>query len=176
MADKLNELRTGKHAEESARTRLGSLWKELGLAFRGTDVDYTTVRLSRAILFLALPMVLEMAMESVFVVVDVFFVAKLGAEAVAAVGLTDSVVTLVYAIAVGLTMAITAMVSRRIGEKDPERASHTAIQAIYIGIIISVPISLLGISQSKNILHMMGASDSVVKIGSGYTAVLIGGS
>lgn len=176
MADKLNELRTGKHAEESARTRLGSLWKELGLAIRGTDVDYTSIPLRRAILFLALPMVLEMAMESVFVVVDVFFVAKLGADAVAAVGLTDSVVTLVYAIAVGLTMAITAMVARRIGEKDPERASHTAIQAIYIGIIISIPISLLGISQAKNILHMMGASDSVVKIGSGYTAILIGGS
>lgn len=176
MADRMNGLRITKHLDKSARLRIKSYWKDLRLAIRGADIDYTTVRLKRAIFFLALPMVLEMTMESVFVVVDVFFVAKLGSDAVAAVGLTDSVITLVYAIAVGLAMAITAMVARRIGEKDPEQASHTAVQAIFIGVIVSIPISLFGVFQSKKILQMMGASGSVVQIGSGYTTVLIAGS
>jgi len=176
MADKLSELRTKKYPDKSARLRIKSLWKDLRLAIRGIDVDYTTVPLNRAILFLALPMILEMAMESVFVVVDVFFVAKLGSDAVAAVGLTDTVITVVYAIAVGLAVAITAMVARRIGEKDPEQASYTAVQAICMGIAISIPLSLLGIFQSKNILQIMGASDSIIRTGSGYTTILIGGS
>lgn len=165
-----------KHPDQSAFMRLKLFLKDLNKSIRGTDVDFTTIHLHRAILFLAFPMVLEMAMESVFVVVDVFFVAKLGPEAVAAVGLTDSVITIVYAIAVGLTMAITAMVSRRIGEKKPEQASIVAIQAIFIGIVISIPISLIGIFQSKNILRLMGASESAIQLGSGYTTILIGGS
>ena len=176
MADKLNTFREKDYLDKSVRNRIKLFCRELSLAIRGTDVDYTTDRLRRAILFLAIPMVLEMTMESLFVVVDVFFIAKLGSEAVAAVGLTDSVITVVYAISVGLAVGITAMVARRIGEKDPERASHTAVQAIIIGIILAMPISLLGISKSKNILHMMGASDSVIRIGSGYTTILIGGS
>lgn len=176
MADKLNTFRAKDNLDKSVRNRIKLFCRELSLAVRGTDVDYTTDRLRRAILFLAIPMVLEMTMESLFVVVDVFFIAKLGSEAVAAVGLTDSVITVVYAISVGLAVGITAMVARRIGEKDPERASHTAVQAIIVGIILAMPISLLGISQAKNILHMMGASDSVIRIGSGYTTILIGGS
>jgi putative MATE family efflux protein len=170
------ELKKKVSLNGNARHRINSIFRNLGLAVRGVEIDYTTVPLKRAILFLALPMVLEMAMESVFVVVDVFFVAKLGPDAVAAVGLTDSVITLVYAIAVGLAMAITAVVARRIGEKKPEKASYTAFQAIFLGIIISIPIAFLGIFQGKNILRLMGASEGVIQIGSGYTTILISGS
>ncbi len=155
---------------------LKSLGKEIRMSLRGTDADYTSIRLRRAIFLLALPMVLEMAMESVFVVVDVFFVAKLGSDAVAAVGLTDSVITLVYAIAVGLTMAVTALVARRIGEKEPEKAAQGAVQAICLGIVVSIPMTLIGIFNAKKILHLMGASEEVIQIGSGYTTVLLGGS
>jgi len=157
----------------SINSKIGFYWRNLGLAIRGTDIDYTTAPLSRAIFFLAIPMVLEMVMESVFVLVDIFFVAKLGSDAVAAVGLTESVITTVYAIAVGLTMAITAMVARRIGEKDPDQAAHTAVQAIYIGIAISIPISVIGVFFSKDILHLMGGSDSLIQTGSGYTLILL---
>lgn len=160
----------------SVNSKIGFYWQNLGLAIRGTDIDYTTAPLSRAIFFLAIPMVLEMVMESVFVLVDVFFVAKLGTDAVAAVGLTESVITTVYAIAVGLTMAITAMVARRIGEKDPDQAAHTAVQAIYIGVAISIPISLVGVFFSEDILNLMGGSDSLVQTGSGYTTILIAGN
>ena len=155
-------------------TQIRSYWQSLGQAIRGVDMDYTTAPLKRAIFFLAIPMVLEMVMESVFVLVDVFFVAKLGSEAVAAVGLTESVITVVYAIAIGLTMAITAMVARRIGEKDPDQAAHTAVQAIYIGIAISIPISLVGILFAEDILRLMGGSDSLIQTGVGYTTILIG--
>jgi len=155
---------------------LKSFWQNLILAIRGEEIDYTTAKLNKAIFFLAIPMVLEMVMESVFVLVDVFFVAKLGSDAVAAVGLTETVITIVYAIAVGLTMAITAMVARRIGEKNPEEAAHTAVQSIYIGIAISLPIAILGILYSKEILTLMGGSESLVETGSGFTAILIGGN
>jgi putative MATE family efflux protein len=155
---------------------LKSLWRNLILAIRGEEIDYTTVKLNKAIFYLAIPMVLEMSMESVFVLVDVFFVAKLGSDAVAAVGLTETVITIVYAIAVGLTMAITAIVARRIGEKKPEEAAHDAVQSIYIGIAISLPIAILGILFSKEILSLMGGSESLVDTGSGFTAILIGGN
>jgi putative MATE family efflux protein len=148
----------------------------LVLAIRGEEIDYTTVKLKRAIFFLAIPMVLEMVMESVFVLVDVFFVAKLGSDAVAAVGLTETVITIVYAIAVGLSISITAMVARRIGEKKSEQAARTAAQAIYIAITLSLPISVLGILFSKDILMLMGGSDSLIETGYGYTTVLIGGN
>jgi len=140
-----------------------SIWHNLVLAIRGEEIDYTTVKLKRAIFFLAIPMVLEMVMESVFVLVDVFFVAKLGSDAVAAVGLTETVITIVYAIAVGLSISITAMVARRIGEKKSEQAARTAAQAIYIAITLSLPISVLGILFSKDILMLMGGSDSLIE-------------
>ena len=109
-------------------------------AIAGTEQDFTKGSLSKAIFLLAVPMVIEMIMEAIFAVADIFFVAKLGADAIATVGITESLITIVYAIAVGLTMAITAMVARRIGEKDPRRAAHTAIQAIYISFAISLPL------------------------------------
>jgi len=153
-----------------------SFWQNLLAAIRGEEIDYTTAKLNKAIFFLAIPMVLEMVMESVFVLVDVFFVAKLGSDAVAAVGLTETVITIVYAIAVGLTMAITAMVARRIGEKNPEEAAHDAVQSMYIGIAISLPIAVLGITFSKEILELMGGSENLVETGYGYTAILMGGN
>ena len=155
-----NKQETERKTEISGHSlsRVKEFFYDLKLSLRGTDVDYTAIPLKKAIMFLALPMVLEMAMESVFVLVDVFFVAKLGAEAVAAVGLTDSVITLVYAIAVGLTMAITAKVARRIGEKKPERAAIIAVQAVFLGVVISIPISLIGIFKASDILKLMGAS------------------
>ena len=152
------------------------IWRDFIQAIKGVELDYTSVPLKRAIFFLAVPMVLEMVMESVFVLVDVFFVAKLGSDAVATVGLTETVITIVYAIAVGLTMAITAMVARRIGEKEPEQASHTAVQAIYLAAIISLPISILGIIWAKEILALMGAEANLIQIGWGYTAVLFAGN
>jgi len=172
----LNGYKTSMDTDNSIGTSIKSLWRNLFLAIRGVEIDYTTVRLRQAIFFLAIPMVLEMVMESVFVLVDVFFVAKLGPESVAAVGLTESVITIVYSIAVGLTMAITAMVARRIGEKDPEQAAHTAIQAIYLGIVLSIPISIAGIIWAKDVLQLMGGSDALIETGVGYTAILIGGN
>jgi putative MATE family efflux protein len=158
------------------KNMLLTFWNDINIAMRGAEIDYTTIPLSKAILYLALPMVLEMVMESVFVLVDVFWVAKRGAESVAVIGLTDTVVTLVYAIAVGMSMAITAMVSRRIGEHAPEKAAHTAIQSIYIAIAISIPMAVIGSIYAKNILEMMGASKSAVELGYGYTIALLGGN
>jgi len=176
MTKKSNGFTENERPDMSVNSKIGSYWRNLKLAIRGTDIDYTTAPLNRAIFFLAIPMVLEMVMESVFVLVDVFFVAKLGPEAVAAVGLTESVITTVYAIAVGLTMAITAMVARRIGEKDSDQAAHTSIQAIYICVIVSIPISIVGVFFSEEILKLMGGSDSLIQIGSGYMTILIAGN
>jgi putative MATE family efflux protein len=145
-------------------------------AIAGTQQDFTEGSISRAIMLLAIPMVLEMAMESLFAVVDVFFVAKLGADAVAAVGLTESLITVLYAIAIGISMSTTAMVARRIGEKDAAGAAVAAAQAIGLGIIVSLPFSLLGIFFAPKLLELLGASPGIVNIGSGFTAHLLGGN
>ena len=114
-------------------------------ALAGGHQDFTTGSLKRALFLLAVPMVLEMVMESVFAVVDVYFVASLGASAVATVGLTESFLTLIYAVAIGLSMGTTAMVARRIGEKKPKEAADAAFQAVVVGILSSIPIMLLGL-------------------------------
>ncbi|MEM7049281.1 MAG: MATE family efflux transporter [Acidobacteriota bacterium] len=145
-------------------------------AIAGTQEDFTTGSLGRAIGLLAVPMVLEMSMESVFAVVDIFFVARLGADAVATVGLTESVLTLVFAVAIGLSMSTTAVVARRIGEKDPEKASLTAVQAILVGIAVSFVVGVIGILFAPRILGVMGASDSVIAGGTTYTSIMTGGS
>ncbi|MGH7496449.1 MAG: MATE family efflux transporter [bacterium] len=149
-------------------------WPDMRAALRGAELEFTEGSLGRAIVLLAIPMVLEMVMESIFAVVDVFFVAKLGADAVAAVGLTESVITLVYAVAIGLSMATTAMVARRIGEKDRQGAIVAAVQAIAIGIVLSLPITVAGVLFAPQILAWMGASANVVTIGAGYTLVMLG--
>lgn len=157
-------------------SRIKSFFNNVAEAVSGTEQDFTEGRLSRAILLLSIPAVLEMVMESIFVIVDIYFVSKLGADAVATVGLTESMITIIYAIAIGLGTATTSLVSRRIGEKNPDAASVAAIQAILTGIILSLIIGVPGIFLSKNLLALMGASKTIVENLSGYTSIMLGGN
>ena len=152
------------------------LWSSLVEAVRGSHQDYTQGSLNRAILLLAVPMVLEMVLESLFAVVDVFWVGRLGANAVATVGLTESMLSLVFAVGMGLSLSTTAMVARRIGEKDPEGAAVAGVQAIVLGLIASVVIGLPCLSYAPQLLRLMGASPDIVSLGSGYTRICLGGS
>lgn len=144
------------------------------LALAGGHRDYTSGPLSQAILLLAIPMVLETLMESLFAICDIFWVSKLGSDATAAVGLTESVLTLYYAVAIGLSIAATAMVARRIGEGKPEAAAKAGAQAIYIGVILGTLTGILCWFAAPKILGFMGASNEVVEIGSGYARVILG--
>ncbi|HEY3940376.1 MAG TPA: MATE family efflux transporter [Bryobacteraceae bacterium] len=144
-------------------------------ALFGTHQDFTEGDLNRAIVLLAIPMILEMAMESLFGIVDVFFVSRLGADAVATVGLTESLLTLVFGVAIGLSMATTAFVARRIGEKDPEGAANSSVQAILLGLLISIAVGVIGITKAPSLLHLMGGSPAV-EANARYTQVLLGGS
>jgi len=145
-------------------------------AVSGTEQDFTEGSLRRAILLLSVPAVLEMVMESVFVIADIYFVSRLGAEAVATVGLTESMMTIIYSISFGLATATTSLVSRRIGEKDNKAASKVAIQAILTGIVISVLIGLPGALFSSDLLSFMGASENIVHNMSGYTKIMLAGN
>jgi putative MATE family efflux protein len=156
--------------------RLSSFFKDVAEAISGTEQDFTEGRLSRAILLLSIPAVLEMVMESVFVIVDIYFVSKLGANAVATVGITESMVTIIYAIAIGLGTATTSLVSRRIGEKNPDAASVAAFQAILTGITISMIIGIPGAILSNKLLGLMGASTPIIENMSGYTRIMLGGN
>lgn len=144
-------------------------------ALRGSHQDYTDGPVGRSILLLAVPMVLEMAMESVFAVVDIFFVSRLGSDAVAAVGLTESLLALVYALAMGLGIGATALVARRIGEKNAEGAAHAAVQAIILALVVSAVLGIAGSLLAPRLLAMMGASPEVIRIGTGYARVMLGG-
>jgi putative MATE family efflux protein len=152
------------------------LWRAIGEAIRGTQRDYTQGSIGRAILLLSVPMVLEMVMESVFAVVDIFFVAKLGAAAAATVGLTESMITLVYALAMGLGIGATAMVARRIGERDPEGAAHAAAQVIMLGLMVALVVGVCGGTFAPGLLSMMGAEPGVVRLGANYTRIMLGGN
>ncbi|NNF57418.1 MAG: MATE family efflux transporter [Rhodothermaceae bacterium] len=143
-------------------------------AVRGTARDYTQGSIGRAILLLAVPMMLEMVMESVFAVVDVYFVSSLGASAVATVGLTESVMTLMYAVAIGFAMGTTALVARRIGEKDPEAAANAAVQAIALAVAASIPFMLIGLFFARDILALMGADAWSLEHGYRYTQWMMG--
>ena len=149
------------------------LWRDLFDALRGTAMDYTKGSIGRAILLLAVPMMLEMAMESLFAVVDIFFVSSLGASAVATVGLTESVLTLVYAVAIGFSMGTTALVARRIGEKKPKEAADAAVQAIIVAFAASIPFALAGIFFAKDILRLMGADAWALEHGYRFTAWML---
>src|SRR5262245_57217451 len=151
-------------------------WTMVRDALRGSSIDYTTAPLGDAILMLAVPMVMEMAMESIFAVADVFWVAHLGPDAVATVGLTESLMTIIYTLAMGLSIGATAVVARRIGERDRDGAARAAVQAIFLGLGASVLIAAVGIRYGATLLRVMGATDSVVASGSGFTRVLLGGS
>ncbi|MFQ5601752.1 MAG: MATE family efflux transporter [bacterium] len=160
----------------NSTSKMASLWKDLREAVVGTQQDFTEGSIGRAIFLLSIPMVLEMVMESIFAVVDIFFVSRLGSDAVATVGITESMLTIVYAIAVGLAMATTATVSRRIGEKNTEAAAVAAVQAIAVGFVIAIPISALGIFGSQRLLQLMGAAQIIVESGYLYPTILIGGN
>src|SRR6266700_1413732 len=134
-------------------------------ALAGSNRDFTQGNLRRAIVVLAIPMILEMAMESLFGIVDMFFVARLGVDSLATVALTESCLVLVFGIAMGLSIATTAFVARRIGEKDPEGAAVAAVQAIAVGLLLSVIVGLAGIFYAPNLLAIMGATPSVISIG-----------
>lgn len=139
-------------------------------------MDYTQGSIPRAVFLLAIPMILELSLESVFAVVDIFFVAKLGQNAIATVGLTESVITIVYSIAIGLSTAATAIVARRIGEKDPEAAAHAGAQSLLVAVGITLVISLLGVIFASDILAFMGASQEVIAEGSSFTRIMFGGN
>ncbi len=164
------DLITGK------KNSIKSLFRDIVEAVSGSEQDFTEGKLSRAILLLSIPAVLEMVMESIFVIADIFFVSRLGADAVATVGITESMITIIYAIAIGLGTATTSMVSRRIGEKHNEEASRTAFQAIMTGLLVSLLIGVPGAFFAEKLLGLMGASHNITQNMSGYTRIMLGGN
>ncbi len=142
-------------------------------SLRGDEYDYTQGSIRRAAVLLAIPMMLEMAMESIFAITDIFFVSQLGADAVATVGLTEAVITILYAIAVGMSLGVTAMVSRRIGEKKPDAAAIVAGQTLWIGLVLSLITGSVGLFFAEDILRFMGASAEVIEQGSSYTTIML---
>jgi putative MATE family efflux protein len=167
---------TDKNSIQETGSKTRRFFRDVAEAVSGTEQDFTEGRLNRAILLLSVPAVLEMIMESIFVIVDIYFVSKLGAEAVATVGLTESMITIVYAISIGLAVATTSMVSRRIGEKHNDDASRTAFQAILTGVFVSLLIGIPGAIMADRLLEMMGASPVIVSEMSGYARIMIGGN
>ena len=160
---------------EPASATRPSAWSTVREALRGSEQDFTEGPIGRAVVLLAIPMVLEMSLESVFAVVDVFFVARLGAHAVTAVGLTESMLAIVYALAMGLSIAVTAVVARRWGEKDRDGAAHAAAQALLLGIAVAVTLGSTGVIFAEDLLRLMGAEPEVIAIGLGYTRIMLGG-
>ena len=152
------------------------LYKYFIIALTGTDSDFTTGSIRKAIFMLSIPMVLEMLMESIFALVDIAFVSRVSVNAVATIGLTESVITLIYAIAIGLSMAATAVVARRVGEKNLQGARESAVQVILLGITVAIITGIIGAIYSKEILGLMGGSTELIQEGHGYTRLMIGGN
>lgn len=165
-------LETSDGSAALATTR--SLWSDLRDAVRGTGADYTKIPLRRAVFLLAVPMVLELVLESTFAVVDIFFVAKLGPSAVATVGLTESFLFLLYAVGMGLAMAVTAVIARRIGEGKREEAAITAVQAIFVAVLVSVPFAIAGIVWAQDLLRLMGGDAWTLDHGYRYMQWMLG--
>ena len=153
-----------------------SFWSILREAVRGSERDFTKGPIGLGIFLLAVPMILEMSMESLFAIVDIFFVAKLGSDSVAIVGLTESVMALIYAVAFGLAIGATATVARRTGEKDVAGAAKSAAHVIYAGVIVSVLISIIGIIFAPNILAILGAKEHIIAEGSTFMRIMVGGN
>lgn len=156
--------------------RLSYIYQTFKQSLNGEQQDYTQGSIRKAVFLLAIPMILELSLESVFAVVDMFFVGKLGENAIATVGLTESVITIVYSVAIGLSTAATAVVARRIGEKNPDAAAHAGAQSLLIAFVVTALISIAGIVYASDILRLMGASDDVVKDGAIFTQIMLGGS
>ncbi|MFN8581718.1 MAG: MATE family efflux transporter [Gemmatimonadaceae bacterium] len=163
-------------AEQRPAVTDTTFWSAVRESLSGAHHDFTEGAISRAILLLAIPMVLEMAMESVFAVVDVFFVAHLGADAVATVGLTESMLTLVYGLAMGLGIGATALVARRVGERDHRGAARAAAQSLYLGLALSLLLGAVGLFFAPNLLMLMGAAPAVVSRGATFTRIMLGGN
>jgi putative MATE family efflux protein len=161
---------------QSNKITLKQFLKYFKIAVTGKEQEFTSGSIRRAVFMLSIPMILEMLMESIFALVDIMYVSKVSVNAVATIGLTESVITLVYAVAIGLSMAATAVVARRVGEKDIKGASQAAVQVIILGIAVSILISGIGILYPKEILQLMGAEPDLIAEGYGYTQVLLGGN
>ena len=155
---------------------LKKLFHHFILALKGTETNFTSGSIRRAIFLLSVPMILEMVMESLFAVVDIYFVGKISTNAVATVGLTESVLTLIYGVAIGLSMAATALVARRVGENNIKKATDAAFQAILIAVVLSVIVGLAGMWFAKDILRLMGGEEDLVEEGYGYTQIMFAGN
>jgi len=155
---------------------LKQLFQYFKIAVSGKEQEFTSGSIRRAVFMLSIPMILEMLMESIFAIVDILYVSQVSVNAVATIGLTESVITLVYAVAIGLSMAATAVVARRVGEKDIEGASKAAVQVIFLGIATASVISIIGVIYPKEILQLMGGEPDLIAEGYGYTQVLMGGN
>ncbi len=153
-----------------------SLWRSILQSLRGEEHDYTAESLNRALFLLSVPMVLEMLMESLFAITDIFWVAHLGKNAIAVVGITESIMSLVYAVAIGISFAASAIVARRIGEKDPERASQAAGQIVVLGFLVSAAMGIVLGLFAEPILRLMGADEAVVRMGAPFAQVMLGGN
>lgn len=162
--------------KEEHSNSYNSIWQQIIDAVKGSEADYTQIKIGKAIFLLAIPMILELIMESVFAIVDIYFVGSLGPSAVATVGLTETYLFLLYSIAMGLSMAVTALVARRIGEKEKEKAGITAVQAIFIAVIASIPFSIAGIFYSRDLLALMGGDSWVLNHGYKYMQWMLGGN
>src|SRR5262245_16220769 len=169
MQEPIGAVATAAEQKEST-----GIWATLVEAVRGSDQNFTEGGIGRAIFLLSVPMVLEMAMESLFGIVNVYWVAHLGKEQAAAVGITESLLTIVFTVALGLSMGTTAMVARRIGEKDSEGAGRVAVQSILLGVFVSVPMGLIGVLFTRQLFQAMNAEASVSAVGAGYMGVIFG--
>ena len=162
------------------RTKPDPVWSRarafVAESLRDNQEDFTSGPIGRALGLLAIPMMLEMSMEAIFAIVDIAFVSRLGTSAVAAVGITEALITVLYAVAIGLGTGVTAMVARRIGAHRPDAAAHVAGQAIWVGAAFSLAIGAIGVTYAPDLLRIMGAEDAVISQGSGFTAVMLGGS
>lgn len=167
---------SNKPTEQATPLTRRSMWLELKNAIRGSEADYTQIGIKRAIFLLAVPMILELVMESTFAIVDIYFVGKLGASAVATVGLTETYLFLLYSIGIGLSTAVTAIIARRIGEKNKTDAGISAVQSVFIAIVASVPFAIAGIFFAKELLSLMGADQWSSQYGYRYTQWMLGGN
>ncbi|WP_423128638.1 MATE family efflux transporter [Gaoshiqia sp. Z1-71] len=164
------------YSDQLTVSRRFTLWQELKEAIRGTEADYTKISIKKAIFLLAVPMILELIMESTFAVADIYFVGRLGPSAVATVGLTETYLFLLYSLAMGLSIAVTAIVARRIGEKKKESAGISAVQSIFLALVLSVPFAFAGIFFAKELLTLMGADQWTIDVGYRYTQWMLGGN